>query len=186
MLLSMKFLLLYRKAEKRSSWMPISTDFACRMRYNGDTKCVGQGVLCAEYANGQISGTERRKTRFCHTETAQLIEKRRIYVVELKTEPQRMTAEISGELDHHHAKEIRETVDFAVREQLPSVLILDFRKVTFMDSSGIGLIMGRSHLMEEYGGVLEIHNPSPQIRKVLRLSGADRLAVIRNTCGGKV
>jgi anti-anti-sigma regulatory factor len=49
-----------------------------------------------------------------------------------------------------------------------------------MDSSGIGLIMGRSRLMEEYGGTLEIHNPSQQIRKVLRVSGADRLAVIRS------
>ena len=49
-----------------------------------------------------------------------------------------------------------------------------------MDSSGIGLIMGRSRLMEEYGGTLEIHNPSQQIRKVLRISGADRLAVIRS------
>lgn len=106
-------------------------------------------------------------------------------VVELKQESQKLTASLSGELDHHHAKEIRETVDFAVREQLPPKLVLDFTKVTFMDSSGIGLIIGRFHLMEEYGGVLEIHNPSPQIRKVLRLSGADRLAVIRNHIGGK-
>lgn len=106
-------------------------------------------------------------------------------MVELKQEPQKLTAALSGELDHHHAKEIREVVDFAVREQLPPTLVLDFTKVTFMDSSGIGLIMGRSHLMEEYGGVLEIHNPSPQIRKVLRLSGTDRLAVIRNTVCGR-
>ncbi len=107
-------------------------------------------------------------------------------MVELKTEPQKLTAVLSGELDHHHAKEIRETVDFAVQEQLPQTLVLDFTRVTFMDSSGIGLIMGRSHLMEEYGGVLEILNPSPQIRKVLRLSGMDRLAVVRTACGGKV
>ena len=109
-----------------------------------------------------------------------------IFVVELKTEPQKLTAVLSGELDPHHAKEIRETVDFAVQEQLPQTLVLDFTRVTFMDSSGIGLIMGRSHLMEEYGGVLEILNPSPQIRKVLRLSGMDRLAVVRTACGGKV
>ncbi len=102
-------------------------------------------------------------------------------MVELKSEPNRLTALLSGELDHHHAKEIRETIDFAVRDQLPPVVILDFRRVTFMDSSGIGLIMGRSRLTDEYGGTLEIHNPSPQIRKVLRISGTDRLAVIRNT-----
>ena len=61
-------------------------------------------------------------------------------LVELKQEPQKLTAALSGELDHHHAKEIRETVDFAVREQLPPTLVLDFTKVTFMDSSGIGLM----------------------------------------------
>ena len=102
-------------------------------------------------------------------------------MVELKQEPQKLTAFLSGELDHHHVKEIRETIDFAVREQYPPVVVLDFRQVSFMDSSGIGLIMGRSRLMEEYGGTLEIHNPPPHIRKVLRISGADRLAVIRNS-----
>jgi stage II sporulation protein AA (anti-sigma F factor antagonist) len=102
-------------------------------------------------------------------------------MVELKAEPQKLTAYLSGEIDHHRAKELREQIDLAVREQLPPVVVLDFRRVTFMDSSGIGLIMGRARLMEEYGGVLEIHNPSPQIRKVLRISGADRLAVLRNT-----
>ncbi len=102
-------------------------------------------------------------------------------MVELKQEPQKLTAFLSGELDHHHAKEIREAIDFAVREQYPPVLVLDFRQVTFMDSSGIGLILGRSRLLEEYGGTLEIHNPPAHIRKVLRISGADRLAVIRNS-----
>lgn len=101
-------------------------------------------------------------------------------MIELKTEPQRLTAYLSGEIDHHRAKALREEIDFAVREQYPPTVVLDFRGVTFMDSSGIGLIMGRARLMEEYGGTLEIHNPSQQIRKVLRISGADRLAVIRN------
>ena len=102
-------------------------------------------------------------------------------MVELKSEPEKLTAFLSGEIDHHCAKEIREQIDLAVREQLPPVVVLDFRRVTFMDSSGIGLIIGRAHLMEETGGVLEIHNPSQQSRKVLRVSGTDRLAVLRNT-----
>ena len=102
-------------------------------------------------------------------------------MVELKQEPQKLTAFLSGELDHHRAKEIREAIDFAVREQYPPVVVLDFKQVSFMDSSGIGLIMGRSRLLSEYGGTLEIHNPPPHIRKVLRISGADRLAVIRSS-----
>ena len=63
-------------------------------------------------------------------------------MVELKQEPQKLTAFLSGELDHHHAKEIREAIDFAVREQYPPVLILDFKQVSFMDSSGIGMMIG--------------------------------------------
>ena len=100
-------------------------------------------------------------------------------MLELKQEENQLVAMLSGEIDHHHAREIRESVDFAVREQLPPVVVLDFRNVTFMDSSGIGLIIGRAHLLEETGGTLEVHNPSAQIRKVMRLSGADRYAVIR-------
>ena len=104
-------------------------------------------------------------------------------MLELKQEENQLVAMLSGEIDHHRAREIRETIDFAVREQLPPIVILDVRNVTFMDSSGIGLIMGRDRPTEEYGGVLEIHNPPPHIRKVLRISGADRLAVIRNYTG---
>ena len=102
-------------------------------------------------------------------------------MAELKQEPQRLTVYLSGDLDHHHAKALREEIDFAVRDQLPPVVVLDFGGVTFMDSSGIGLIMGRSRVMEEYGGTLEIHNPPAHIRKVLRISGADKLAVIRSS-----
>lgn len=101
-------------------------------------------------------------------------------MVELKEEPLKLTAYLSGELDHHCVREIREVVDYAVQEHMPPVVVLDFSGVTFMDSSGIGLIMGRSRMLNAYGGVLEIHNPSSLIRKVLRLSGADRLAVIRH------
>ncbi|HAG14174.1 MAG TPA: anti-anti-sigma factor [Ruminococcus sp.] len=100
-------------------------------------------------------------------------------MAEIKQEPRKLTVYLSGDLDHHHAKELREEIDFAVRDQLPPVVVLDFGQVEFMDSSGIGLIMGRSRLMEEYGGTLEIHNPPAHIRKVLRISGADKLAVIR-------
>lgn len=104
-------------------------------------------------------------------------------MVELKTTPQACIAYLSGDLDHHNVRGIREEIDLAVRQYLPPVVILDFRGVTFMDSSGIGLIMGRSKLTEEYGGTLEIHNPSPQVCKMMRISGIDRMAVIRMTAG---
>lgn len=89
---------------------------------------------------------------------------------------QRLTAFLDGEIDHHSAKSIREEIDLAVSEQLPKELWLDFRSVSFMDSSGIGLVMGRVRLMSLHGGQVAVCNPSAHISKVMRLSGIDRLA----------
>lgn len=100
-------------------------------------------------------------------------------MVELKQEQQRLTAVLSGEIDHHNARLLRERIDLAVTQDPPQELVLDFGQVTFMDSSGIGLVMGRHRIMQEHGGVVSVANPSPQIRKVMRLSGIDRLANIR-------
>lgn len=88
------------------------------------------------------------------------------------------TAYLSGEIDHHCAKGIRDEIDAAIEQRKPEELILDFKNVTFMDSSGIGLVMGRYRLMQMYGGKVEVCNASLHIRKVMRLAGLDRLAAI--------
>ena len=87
-----------------------------------------------------------------------------------------ITALIMGDIDHHSAKEIRETIDFALESSLPETLILDFKDVTFMDSSGIGLVMGRYKLMQSMNGQLRIQNVSSHMKKVMRLAGLDKLA----------
>ena len=89
-----------------------------------------------------------------------------------------VTAYLEGELDHHTAKEIRTQIDRAVEQNLPSLLNLDFRDITFMDSSGIGLVMGRYRVMQGIKGEIHVSNPSPQIAKVMKLAGLDRLAAI--------
>ena len=94
-----------------------------------------------------------------------------------------LTAYLEGELDHHSTKDIREQIDNAIDRNAPSLLILDFRDLTFMDSSGIGLVMGRYRKMKEFKGEIHIINTSPQIYKVMKLSGLDRLARIDK--GGK-
>ena len=88
---------------------------------------------------------------------------------------------LSGEIDHHNAKGLRLEIDFTVREEQPKELILDFSDVGFMDSSGIGLVMGRYKLMKEIGGKVTVRNPSVQIKKVMKISGIDRLASIQNS-----
>lgn len=98
--------------------------------------------------------------------------------VKILEEEKRTIAVLSGELDHHNAKSIRSEIDFALRERQPEELILDFADVSFMDSSGIGLVMGRYKLMQELNGKIIVRNPPKHIRKVMRLSGIDRLAEI--------
>ena len=60
----------------------------------------------------------------------------------------------------------------------PENLILDFGEVTFMDSSGIGLVMGRYQVMKNIGGRVSLQNTPVHIRKVMRLAGLDRFATI--------
>ena len=100
--------------------------------------------------------------------------------VKIINEDNKVIALLSGEIDHHNAKSLRQDIDFSLRENQPDELIMDFSEVGFMDSSGIGLVMGRYKLMQEIGGNLVVRNPPPHIKKVMRLSGIDRLASICN------
>ncbi|MGN0630845.1 MAG: anti-sigma factor antagonist [Ruminococcus sp.] len=100
--------------------------------------------------------------------------------VELKNDNTCLIALLSGELDHHTVRSVREEIDTAISENQPSRLALDFGDVTFMDSSGIGLILGRCKIMGGIGGTTAIWNPPPHIRRVMKLSGVERLAKIEN------
>ena len=90
-----------------------------------------------------------------------------------------LTAFIEGDIDHHNAKEIRESIDRKVEEENPTLLELDFSKVQFMDSSGIGLIMGRYKLMHALEGNLEVINIPENIKKLIKLAGLASLNIIR-------
>ena len=87
-------------------------------------------------------------------------------------------AMLKGEIDHHNAKEIRSQLDSYIISSQPRELTMDFSNISFMDSSGIGLIIGRSKLMKECGGTLVVHSPGAYIRRVLKLSGIERLVKV--------
>lgn len=99
--------------------------------------------------------------------------------IDIKSENGSAVARLSGEIDHHNAKEFRTELDRYIVTAQPRELAIDFGDITFMDSSGIGLIMGRSKLMRECGGSLEVRNPQPYIRRVLKLAGIERIVKIR-------
>lgn len=83
----------------------------------------------------------------------------------------RITAAVSGDIDHHAARELRETLDMIITYSRPEVLILDLENVGFMDSSGIGLILGRQKLMREFGGEILVKNARAEINNIIKLSG---------------
>ena len=86
---------------------------------------------------------------------------------------------LDGEIDHHTASLIRMGIDDAILKKRPDILILDFGGVTFMDSSGIGLVMGRYKLMKTIGGKITVQNLSPSAYRVMKLAGLERLGEIR-------
>ena len=98
--------------------------------------------------------------------------------VQIQTTGSVTVASLSGEIDHHLAAPMRAAIDAACTDSAAKTLVLDFGGVTFMDSSGVGLVMGRFKLMQTLGGELILSNLPAQIRKVMRMAGLDRLAVI--------
>ncbi len=98
--------------------------------------------------------------------------------IEIRMNEENLLAKISGELDHHSAATMRTELDDKIRNLNPNKLLLDFSDVSFMDSSGIGFIMGRYKLMKENGGKVEVVNTPRGINKVLRISGLDKIITI--------
>ncbi len=87
------------------------------------------------------------------------------------------TVYLSGELDHHNAAPLREQVDRVIGCQHPKKLVLDFGGISFMDSSGIGFVMGRYKRMIAQGGCLQVRGASARMEKVMRLAGLERLPI---------
>ena len=97
--------------------------------------------------------------------------------LELTREGGTLTAHLIGELDHHTAAPIRKEIDGAVLAGRCNRLILNLSRVTFMDSSGIGLIMGRYRLMTAQSGTLRVENIPPRLDDMIRMAGLDRLPI---------
>ena len=89
-----------------------------------------------------------------------------------------LTVFLDGDIDHHNARMIRSKIDTKIYIQRPDELVLDLSRVCFMDSSGLGLILGRYTKSVELGIVFKVVNPTPQIRKILDLAGTERLIKI--------
>ena len=88
---------------------------------------------------------------------------------------------LSGEIDHHSAVGVRSDIDELIFSERPERTVLDLSAISFMDSSGLGLIMGRYSLMKELGGSLSLRAPTNAVMKILSLAGMDRVIAIEKT-----
>ena len=85
---------------------------------------------------------------------------------------------LKGDIDHHSAVAVRSGIDTLLYKIRPRRLYLDLSGVDFMDSSGLGLIMGRYALMKEIGGDVVVCEPTAGVERVLKLAGLERVVRI--------
>ena len=86
-----------------------------------------------------------------------------------------LTIIINEEVDHHTTEKMRRKMDYEITRFMPRKVVFDFSKVTFMDSAGIGLLIGRYKLAKMLGGSTKIINANQSVRKVLEMSGVVRI-----------
>lgn len=91
----------------------------------------------------------------------------------------RLTVALTGEIDHHCAKKYISSINSKIEAYTPSVCILDFQDVSFMDSSGIAVAINTLRSMTRIGGHLVLTGLRDQPMKVFRMSGIDKLIEIK-------
>lgn len=91
----------------------------------------------------------------------------------------RLTVALTGEIDHHCAKAYIQAINAKIEAYAPEICILDFRDVTFVDSSGIAVVINALRSMSQIEGRLVLTEISSQPMRVFRASGIDKLVDIR-------
>ncbi len=89
-----------------------------------------------------------------------------------------VTVHITGELDHCSAVSIRRELDDLIADPGVKNMVLDLKDMTFMDSSGIGVILGRYRELKQRGGSMAVKNMNPQVKKIFILSGMKQVIQI--------
>ena len=88
---------------------------------------------------------------------------------------ERLLVGLDGELDHYCAQSVRRELDGMLRDPTVHQLILDFSGLTFMDSSGIGVILGRYRVLRERGGSVAVIHMNDHVSRIFHMSGMDRV-----------
>lgn len=86
--------------------------------------------------------------------------------------------EIDEEIDHHMAEILKRKADYEIEKYMPAKTIFDFNGVSFMDSAGIGMVLGRYKFAKMLGGTIEMTNVNPGIKKVFETCGIPKIIKI--------
>lgn len=86
--------------------------------------------------------------------------------------------ELEGEIDHCSARNMKEVIEKSIKDVQIKKLILDLKRVTFMDSSGVGMMIGRYRTMKERGGCILAFGLSQQTEKLFKMAGLHRIIKI--------
>lgn len=90
-----------------------------------------------------------------------------------------LVVKISGELDHHIAGGVREVIDRELQKTGAINLAFDFSRLSFMDSSGIGVIMGRYKIVSALGGKIVVAGASKAVERIINMSGVNDLVIMK-------
>ncbi len=90
----------------------------------------------------------------------------------------RLVVYITGDIDHHAAKRMREETDMLLVQLAPQKLILDLTGVSFMDSSGLGLVLGRYKKAKSAGVDFSVKNCDKRVMRIFEMAGMERIVKI--------
>ncbi len=91
-----------------------------------------------------------------------------------------LVLELTEEIDHHTTEKIRRRADYEIQRHIPRKTIFDFSGVTFMDSAGIGMVIGRYKVISMLGGKVAMINVKPNVRKIFEMSGILKIIPIED------
>lgn len=102
-------------------------------------------------------------------------------ICEFRKDTREMYVKFEGEIDHHTCQIMKNELEYEIQKNTPNKLVFDFEKVRFMDSSGIGLLIGRYKSLLRIGAVAEIINASKDVKRILDMSGIFKIMLIKET-----
>ncbi|MBE6595042.1 MAG: STAS domain-containing protein [Ruminococcaceae bacterium] len=107
------------------------------------------------------------------------------YRYETQKRDRLLVVRLFGEIDHHSAAGLRAELDELLLKERPARLVLELSHVEFMDSAGLGLLMGRLRLVKQLGGVMALKGANARVLKILTLAGMERFMEIDGLKGAE-